>query len=406
MKQISRTIDDLQKNFKSEEVTFNEEYRLQLENFITQKTSFLLEDYNSLAKFAAKLEDNLKAEFDAKISKILKDINHENFMKLLKESSSEFETKLKGTFEDLNFRIKSFEEKIHGFQKRKEEIFWNVKTDFEKKFKEGEAYFMTQLNVFKNMLNNKIESKDFKNIMEDLMETKVLELRSDLFVNKNALTSQMEEMKMIKEESQMSLDNINERVKESLNGINTKVNQMENVQNIDKEEIEGFQDKINGMQEKIERFKLGFVNMKKDIEGRFIKENEVKNKDLCEIKDLTNRIKEKEKKTEGFINELKKENQFSKVNQLELLMNEMNGNLIKNQDESKSLLESLKSKINSLSAENSRLKEREGLLIKELEDVNKKQKIMFSLEQKYFNNESKNKNFKLILNNIFIGFST
>ena len=79
-------------------------------------------------------------------------------------------------------------------------------------------------------------------------------------------------------------------------------------------------------------------------------------------------------------------------------MNEMNANLIKNQDESKNLLESLKSKINSLSAENSRLKEREGLLIKELEDMNKKQKIMFSLEHKYFNNESK---IKYIFNNKF-----
>ena len=383
IKEMTKSIDEIQKKTKSDEISISEEYKKQIDYLLSQKTNLITEDYNSLAKFAAKLEDNLKSEFDAKLSKVLKEINHDSFMKILKENSGEFEIKLKSTFEDLNGRIKGFEEGIQNFQKRKEEIFWNVKTDFERKFKEGESYFVTQLSVFKNMLNTKIESKDFKNIMEDIMETKVLELRSDLYVNKNALASQFEEIKLIKEESQTSLDNINSQVKESLNNISMKISQMENLQNSDKNDLESFQEKINDIQDSVEKFKQNFNCMQKEIEQRFIKENEMKLKDIGDIKEISNRMKEKERKTENIISELKKDNQFSKINQLEMLLNELNSNIYKNQDESKNLMESLKLKINTLSIENSRLKERETLLLKELEDLSKKQKIMFSLDHKY-----------------------
>ena len=339
-----------------------------------------MEDYNALAKFAAKLEDNLKSEFDTKISKILKEINHDNFLKVLKENSNEFETKLKGTFEDLNGRIKAFEEKIQSFQKRKEEVFWSVKTDFERKFKEGESYFLTQLNVFKSMLNTKIESKDFKNIMEDLMETKVVELRSDLFVNKNALQSQIEEIKNIKEQSQISLDSINSEIKDALGTITNKLAQMEGCVGNDRNEMALFQEKINEIQENMDNLKSNLSGLQKETEHKIAKENEIKIRDLNEMREIANKIKEKEKKTEGFINELKRDNNFSKVNQLEMLLNELNSNVLRNQDESKILLESLKNKVNTLSVENNRLKEREGFLIKEMEEVTKKQKMMFSLE--------------------------
>ena len=119
------------------------------------------------------------------------------------------------------------------------------------------------------------------------------------------------------------------------------------------------------------------------------KENELKVKDLNEMREVAIKIKEKEKQTEGFIKELKRENNFSKVNQLEMLLNELNSGVHKNQEESKILMESLKSKVNSLSVENGRLKERENFLLKEVEDLNKKQKLMFSFEQnRFFNNES------------------
>ena len=378
---ITETIDNFTEKSKTNEFSLSEDYKKQIELLVSQKTSFLLEDYNALAKFAAKLEDNLKSEFDTKISKILKEINHDNFLKVLKENSNEFETKLKGTFDDLNGRIKTFEEKIQSFQKRKEEVFWSVKTDFERKFKEGESYFLTQLNVFKSMLNTKIESKDFKNIMEDLMETKVVELRSDLFVNKNALQSQIEEIKNIKEQSQVSLDSINSEIKDALGTITNKLAQMEGCVGNDRNEMALFQEKINEIQENMDNLKSNLSGLQKETEHKIAKENEIKIRDLNEMREIANKIKEKEKKTEGFINELKRDNNFSKVNQLEMLLNELNSNVLRNQDESKILLESLKNKVNTLSAENNRLKEREGFLMKEMEEVNKKQKMMFSLEQ-------------------------
>ena len=307
-------------------------------------------------------------------------------MKVLKENSGDFEIKLKATFEDLNGRIKLFEDKIQNFQKRKEEVFWSVKTDFERKFREGESYFMTQLNVFKNMLNTKIESKDFKNIMEDLMETKVLELRSDLFMNKNALAAQIEEIKGIKEASQISLDAINSEIKEDLNNLTNKLNQMEGMMGSDRNDMAVFQEKIIEIQENIDGFKQNLNSLQKETEQRMAKENEMKAKDLNEIREVASKFKEKEKKTEGFINELKKENNFSKVNQLEMNLIRM---FKKTKDESKILMESLKNKVNILSVENVRLKERENFLLKEVEEMNKKQKIMFSLEQnRLFYNES------------------
>lgn len=374
-------MEDEKKRSRKEESSISEEYCKRIEGIVAQKTSFLLEDYNSLAKFAAKLEDNLKSEFDAKISKMLNEINHDNFIKVLKENSNEFETKLKSTFEDLNGKIKGFEEKIQSFQKRKEEVFWSVKTDFERKFKEGESYFMTQLNVFKNLLSNKIDSKDFKSIMEDMIETKTLELRGDLFVNKNALTSQIEEIKFMKDESQSSLDSLNSEVKDALNGIATKLTQMEGSVGKDRNEMALFQEKINQIQENIDSFKQNLNNLQKDTETKMHKENENKAKEFSEMREVSNKMKERERKIEGAINEIKKENQFSRINQLEMLLNELNNNVVKNQDESKILMESLKNKVSILSLENSRLKEREGILLKEVEDLNKKQKLMFSLEQ-------------------------
>lgn len=387
-------IEDIQIKSNQNEFSFNEDYKKQLDHLISQKTDFLLEDYNSLAKFAAKLEDNLKFEFDGKISKILKEIGHETFMKSLKENSGEFETKLKSTFEDLNGRIKTSEEKIQNFQKRKEEIFWSVKTDFERKFKEGESYFMNQLNVFKNMLNTKIESKDFKNLMDDIMETKVLELRSELYVHKNSLATQLEEIKIIKEESQLSLDNINSEVKDSLNNVTSKINQMEDLQNSDRNDMTLLEEKLNEMQGNIEKFKQNFAFLQKETEQKFLKENEIKVKDINDIKEISNKMKEKEKKTEQFIVDLKKDSQFSKINQLEMVLTELSSNLQKNQGESKILLESLKTKVNILTVENNRLKERENVLLSELEDNNKKHKMMFSLEQRYNNNNESTNSFK------------
>lgn len=365
------------------EISLLEEYRKQIEDLVAKKTSFLAEDYNSLARFAAKLEDSLKIEFDSKISKILNEINHDNFMKILKESSSEFELKLKSTFEDLNSRIRIFEERIQGFQKRKEEVFWTVKSDFERKFKEGESYFMTQLNVFKNMLNSKIESKDFKSIMQDLIESKSLELRSELFTNKNTLSGQIEEIKSIKENTQNVLDSLNSEVKEILIEVAGKVAQVENSVGNDRNEMANFQEKINEIQEKMSELKESLNVMKKESETRIAKENEEKNRDLGEMKEINNKIKEKEKKTEKIINEIKKENQFSKINQLEMLVNELNSNVARNQEEGRILLDSLKNKVGILSLENSRLKERETVLLREIDEMNKKQDfLMLSIEQK------------------------
>lgn len=370
----------LQNNFQPTELSITEEYRKQIEAIISQKTSPLLEDYNSLAKFAARLEDQLKIEFDMKISKTLNDIGQDNFTKILKENSSDYETSLKSTFEDLNNRIKGFEDKILNFQKRKEETFWNVRNDFERKFKEAENYFVTQMNVFKNLLATKLESKDFKNTMEDMIETKVLELKSDFLVNKNALSAQIEEMRVIKGESQTFLDNINFMVKESLNNITNNINKIEDQQNSDKNDLIEFEKKISELHGNVDKFKQNFQNLRKETEEKIIKNNENKLNEISHVKELLNKIKEKQRRTENIIENLKKDNQFSKINQLELLLNDFNNNFQKNQEESKILLETLKNKVNILSVENLRLKDREAILLKELDEMNKKQKIMFSLD--------------------------
>lgn len=385
IKNIADKIANLQTNYKQNKVSLTEEYKQQIEEIISQKTNFLVEDYNSLAKFAARLEDNLKSEFEMKIAKILNDIGQENFIKNLKDNSNEFENKLKMTFEDLNGRIKGFEEKISNFEKRKEELFWNVRSDFERKFKEDENYFLTQINVFKNLLNTKMESKDFKNIMEDILETKTLEIKSDLFMNQNVLKSQSEEMRIIKDENQSILDNINFQVKESLNSLTQKINSIEDLQNSDRNYLIEFETKICEFQENIEKFKLNFNNLQKGTEEKIIKENEAKMKEMIEAKEFLNTMKDTKKKTENLIEELKNENQFSKINQLELLLNEFSSSVQKNQDESKNLLETLKNKVNILSIENLRLKERENMLLKEIEEANKKQKLMLTLEHKLFN---------------------
>lgn len=370
----------LQNNFQPNQMSVTEEYRKQIETIISQKTNPLVEDYNSLAKFAARLEDQLKLEFDMKISKILNEIGQDNFTKILKENSTEYENHLKSTFEDLNSRIKSFEDKILNFQKRKEETFWNVRNDFERKFKEAENYFLTQMNVFKNLLATKLESKDFKNVMEDMIETKLLELKSDFLVNKNALTTQIEEMRVIKGESQSFLDNLNFMVKDSLNNITNKINQIEDQQNSDKNDLIEFEKKISEFQGNVDKFKQNFQGLRKETEEQIIKNNENKLNEISNVKELLNKIKEKQRKTENLIENLKKDNQFSKINQLELLLNDFNNNFQKNQEESKILLETLKNKVNILSVENLRLKDREAILLKELDEMNKKQKIMFSLD--------------------------
>lgn len=346
-----------------------------LEEVIEKKFNKSDYNYNQLKLEIESLETKLKEEFELKIQKLLENTSSDTFLSHLKENSQAFELKLKTSFEDLNSRIKATESKIDENSLKKEEFFRRMRFEFENKFKEGESYFQTQLTVFKNMLSLKIDQKEFKILMENALEQRLTELRSELSLTKGILNNHNEESKSLQIAVHEYLDRLDNEFNKISNGNNQKNNDFEKrIVGISNENnklinvIKELEEKLKGLQGLREQFL-------RENQQKQENQKEIISKEISYLKEKSQNLEKNVEKIERNSDNLKNNTKFTKINQLELGLTQISSSISKSQAELGSLLEGLKTRLSVIESENNRLKDREEMLLKEIEENKKKNRF-------------------------------
>lgn len=264
-----------------------------VEEMIEAKIKPIRGHYENLAKQVGEMEKLLRTEFENKLMNIMNNCSPDNLLQRLRENSADFDNKLRRQFEELNEKIRSLDNSVNEAQKKKNEFYNSFLAEYKEKFVEIERNMMKEIENLQSNFDGKVEKGQFSEIVEEALEAKLSDLRSEVSLTKNLITTQMQEIRGFEDETGNYFEKLSKAIKESCENVRKNNQECERFCVENNEEASLIKLKLDEMQNSLNSLKEKYNQYLVDNDQKGVKDSEKMTKELALIKQKATVIKKK-----------------------------------------------------------------------------------------------------------------
>ena len=264
-----------------------------VEEMIEAKIKPIRGHYENLAKQVGEMEKLLRTEFENKLMNIMNNCSPDNLLGRLRENSADFDSKLRRQFEELNEKIRFLENSVNESQKKKNDFYNTFLAEYKEKFAEIESNMMKQIENLQKGFDGKVEKGQFSELIEEALEAKISDLRSEVSLTKNLITTQMQEIRGFEDETGNYFEKLSKAIKESCENVRKNNQECERFCVENNEEASLIKVKLDEMQNSLNSLKEKYNLYLVDNDQKGVKDSEKMAKELALIKQKATVIKKK-----------------------------------------------------------------------------------------------------------------